>query len=137
MPVTLPLYEARGYVAQYKKNGQANVMAISPDRQIIAMNRHNEKHRQWQPSGATQTAFNDLPRGWYVFCAELLHAKVKAIRDINFIHDVLVANGEHLTGTTFADRQTILADLFPNAVDHISGGYRVIDSHTWLAKIGH
>lgn len=134
MPVSLPLYEARGYVAQFKKNGQSNIMAISPDRKIIAMNRHGQQHRQWQPSEATQAAFNDLRGGWYVFTSELIHAKVKVLRDINFIHDILVADSQHLTGTTFAERQTILADLFPHAVDHISGGYRVIDQHTWLAK---
>lgn len=132
-PEALPQWEKSGYWSQTKKNGTANVMAITPDRKVIAMTRHKTEHKAWAPDAATGLAFRDLSGGWYVFTAELLHSKVPGLRNINYIHDVLVADSEHLTGTTFAERQALLARLFPDAVAHISGGYRVIDPHTWLA----
>jgi hypothetical protein len=136
-PAMLNLYEARGFVAQTKKNGTSNVMAVSPDRKITAMTRHKTDHKLWSPDAITQHAFLDLHGGWYVFVAELLHSKVPGLRHTNYINDILVADGEHLTGTTFAERQALLAELFPNAVEHISGGYKVIDSNTWLAENFH
>jgi hypothetical protein len=133
-PNMLGFYEQRGYVCQLKKNGTGNVMAISPDRQIIAMNRHHDVHKLWTPDEITRRAFLDLPGdGWYYLVAELLHSKVIGMRHINYINDILVADGEYLIGTTFAQRQNLLAALFPNAVTHIDGGYKVIDANTWLA----
>ena len=85
-------------------------------------------------NGSGHLAFLGLPGGWYVFTAELLHSKVPGLRNINYIHDILVTDSEHLTGTTFAERQALLSRLFPDAVEHVSGGYRVINPNTWLAN---
>lgn len=134
LPLDLARFEARGYVCQIKKNGTSNVMAISPDRQITAMMRDRKPHKAWEPDERTRRAFLDLPgKGWYYFCAELLHSKVSGLRHTNYIFDILVADGTRLEGTTFSERQTILGDLFPNSVESMGGGYRVIDQHTWLA----
>jgi frataxin-like iron-binding protein CyaY len=139
--IQLPWFEKQGYVLQYKKNGTNNVMAISPDREIIAMQRHNIPHKLWAPSAHTIAPFRDLPGGWYVFVAELLHNKVKdgatkGLRDINYINEILVADSQHLTGTTFIDRQALLAKMF--GADKLpiaaSGSHYIIDEHTWLAR---
>lgn len=129
--------EQTGAWAQVKKNGTSNILYIGPDRLVRSMNRHHATHKQWQPITETHRAFDDLPgTGWYVFCAELLHSKVAdpKLKNVNYIHDILVADGEYLAGTTFEARQALLADLFLNAVEPLDGvGYRVIDPYTWLA----
>jgi hypothetical protein len=138
----LDWFESQGYWAQYKKNGTGNVMAISPQREVIAKQRTNKPHILWAPSAHTSDAFRSLKgHGWYVFVAELVHSKVAnasflGLRDINYINDILVADGTTLTGTTFTKRQELLADLF--GASHLpvakSGSHYVIDRHTWLAR---
>lgn len=129
----IPFYETQGYWAQIKMNGTCSVLAVAPDRTIHAMSRHNDEHKLWKPSPHTADAFRDLPGdGWYVFVAELLHSKVKSLKDINYIHDVLVADGDYLVGETLAQRQQRLADLF-EIEDELTSHY-TIDAHTWLVK---
>lgn len=134
-PMGLSFYEKRGWVGQYKKNGTCNLIAVSPDKKLVTMNRHKEDHKLWNPTPGSSAAFKKLPgKGWYVFVAELLHSKVPGIRDTNYIFDVLVADGKYLVGTTFEERQEILADLFPKHRSETES-HRVIDDHTWVAKL--
>jgi len=126
------------YWLQAKKDGTNNVMAITPDRQIIAMNRHHQEHKAWRPTGSTyeavRHAFVDLPgKGWYYFVAELLHSKGGGFRNINYINDILVADGQYLVGTTFADRQRLLLELFRPTQLSPTGSHYVLDGHTFLA----
>jgi hypothetical protein len=132
----LRFYENRGWVGQYKKNGTCNVIAVSPTKKIVAMNRHKEDHKLWSPTPASSAAFKKLPgKGWYVFVAELLHSKVTGgPRDTNYIFDVLVADGVYLVGKTFMERQAILAEIFPKAKSE-TYSHRVIDNNTWVAKL--
>lgn len=133
-PQLLPYWENKGWWAQIKKNGTGNVLGISPDRQIRAMRRDRTEHKLWSPLPEAKRTFQHLPgNGWYVFTAELLHAKVPGLRHINFLHDVLVADGEYLIDTTFAERQELLAELFPETTPSIDGHYSIIDQYTWLA----
>ena len=129
--------EKTGAWAQVKKQGTSNILHISPDRHVKAMNRHQADHKLWQPIPQTHQTFANLPgKGWYVICAELMHSKVAdpKLKNINYIHDILVADGEYLVGTTFAQRQDMLLSLFPNTVEPLGGvGYKVIDPYTWLA----
>lgn len=131
-------YEKRGWVAQVKMNGTCNVLAVSPDRKIVAMNRHNASHKLWTPTKENVADFAHLPgHGWYVLLSELLHSKVPGIRNVNYVHDILVADGEHLTGMSFEDRQKLLSDLFLKGK---KGKAREFLSHweisptLWLAK---
>lgn len=134
-PKMLTTYESMGYVAQFKKNGTCSVIAVAPDKTITAMNRHDETHKAWSVTPASAAAFLTLPgSGWYVFAAELLHNKVTdGPRDTNYIFDVLVADGEYLTGKTFDERMAILADIFPASIDE-EDSHRVITPNTWVAK---
>ena len=134
-PKMLKVYEAMGFVGQFKKNGTCSVIGISPDKTIKAMNRHNEDHKLWSPTPASSAAFKTLPgKGWYVFVAELLHSKVTGgPRDTNYIFDILVADGEYLIGKTFAERMEILNALFPEDIGE-EDSHRIITPNTWVAK---
>lgn len=131
----LGFYETRGFVAQVKLNGTCNVIAVNPSRELVCMNRHNQPHKAWQPTANSKKAFAALPgKGWYVFVAELMHSKVPGIRDINCINDILVGDGRHLVGRSFADRQKLLSELF--TISPVDDRFGVVDDHTWVAK-GH
>lgn len=110
----LSFYERRGFVGQIKMNGTCNVLGVSPDRQILAKTRHGPTadHKLWSPIPETAVDFSKLPgKGWYVFVAELMHSKVPGIRNVNYVNDILVADGEFLFGSTFTARQEILFNL--------------------------
>jgi hypothetical protein len=127
-------YEKDGWVAQVKLNGTCSVMGIAPHRgSMKAWNRHGETHSAWQPSSINLNAFQNLPGdGYYVFVAELLHSKGN-YKNINYIHDILVADGDFLLGYTMTERQDLLQSLFPTE-DTGSVSHTVIDDNTWLVK---
>ena len=130
----LPRYEAMGWWAQFKLNGTCSVIAVSPDRRLFTWMRDKAQHTAWRATEANRQAFLGLPGdGWYVFVAELMHSKVPGLRNINYLHDILVADSIYLAGSTFADRQELLASLFPNRTKALGGAHEVIDAHTWLA----
>ncbi len=129
-----PLY--KGWVAQAKKNGTCNVIAVSPEGVLKCMSRHNDEHKLWVPTAKSSAAFQNLPgTGWYVFVAELMHSKVTTgAKDTNYIHDILVADGDQLIGVTFKERQQMLADLFLKGSEAETISHYVLDSNAWLAK---
>lgn len=139
-PALLKSYEGRGWIAQVKKNGTNSVIFSSPEKDVFAMNRHAEKHGQWDTEKdpapeATKMIFRKLPgKGWYVLNAELLHSKVSGIRNINYVHDILVEDGEYLVGTTYAERYARLLMLFLHSPVAETASHWVLDDHTWLAK---
>lgn len=134
-PTMLSFYERRGHLAQIKKNGTCSVITRFPDKSVRFMNRHKEEHSAWTPTASSEHVFRNLDGGWYVFVAELLHNKVSGgPRNIHYIFDVLVADGEYLVGKTFIERQQILNELFPDTISE-TFSHRVIDDHTWVAKL--
>lgn len=134
-PALLKSYEGRGWIAQVKKNGTNSQNFVAPDKSVRAMNRHAEDHRQWDMPEASKDIFRKLPgKGWYVVNSELLHSKVPGIRDINYIHDILVDDGTYLVGTTYAERYARLLMLFLHSPVAETASHWVLDDHTWLAK---
>jgi hypothetical protein len=138
-PQMLPMMERRGFQAQVKKNGTCNVIAVTPEKGIIAKNRHKEDHTLWRPDINKLSALTGLPgKGWYVFVAELMHSKVKieegGVRDTNYIHDMLVCDGEYLVGVSQVERHRMLCELF--GVDKLQPTYShwVVDQYTWIAR---
>jgi hypothetical protein len=115
---TLGFYERRGYWAQVKKNGTCTVIFARAD-EVIFMTRHNDTHRSWAPLADHRAFFAGRPQ-WNVYVAELLHSKTPTIRHHLYLFDVIVADGEHLVGQTFAARQELLAERFPR-VEGIAG----------------
>lgn len=134
-PGLLSAYEKPGWIAQAKKNGANSVIFVSPEKEVFAYNRHGEKHKKWTFTKETAKSFAALPgKGWYVINAELLHAKVKGLRDINYIHDILVDDGEYLGGTSYASRYVRLQNLFFNQTMSVTPTHWILNKNTWLAR---
>ncbi len=132
--ILFPLYEKRGYWGQIKKNGTNNIIAVSPDKQLTTWERHGNPHKLWSFTEASAAAFKSLPGGWHVINTELMHSKTPGIKDTNYIHDILVHDGEFLVGTTYAQRYAILQKLFLNNAQGSTPSHWIINAHTWLAR---
>ena len=131
----LAIYDGNGWIAQPKLNGTYNCIAVGPDKTIIAAKRDGKRHARWRFDENNSRAFKTLPKErWYVFCAELLNDKTPHIKNVNYIHDILVCNGKVLIGTTYPERHKILQGLFPDAAPNPLG-YTEIDRYTWLAQV--
>lgn len=133
-PSRLNLYDGRGWLAQAKFNGVYNIVTVGDTRELYAMGRTGKRHKTWHFSEASSKAFKAIPgHGWWVFCCELLDSKTPHLRDINFIHDILVADSHYLVGKTFAERHLILRNLFP-IDDESEMGYLIVNENTWIAN---
>jgi hypothetical protein len=103
----LSFYENRGFWAQTKKNGTCTLV-FSNGSDVIFKTRHNDDHKMWSPQKEHNKFFGGR-KGWNVYGAELLHSKVtNGPKNELYIFDILVSDGEYLTGETFAARQTLL-----------------------------
>lgn len=114
-PTMLSFYENRGHWAQKKKNGTCTLVYAKRN-DVRYTTRHNDvddgAHKLWKPEGDHNAFFAQRPL-YNVYACELLHSKVSGgPRSELFIFDILVSDGDYLTGTTFADRQVILHDRF-------------------------
>ncbi len=136
-PSLLSFYEKQGWVAQVKMNGAYNVIFCNnAEKKLIALNRTGGPHKAWKWSDESAEAFRMLPKdGWYVFCAELLHSKGPFIKDTNYIHDVLVYQGQYLIGQPYLKRFPLLRKIFKRSEPH--DRYSIINKNTWLANIVH
>jgi hypothetical protein len=136
-PESLSKFERDGWWAQVKKNGINSVIFVSPDKDLIAMNRYGEGHKNWEWTFSTAAIFKTLPgKGWYAINAELLHKKVTGQRDIHYLHDLLVEDGQYLVGSTYAYRYQRLQSLFFKGTEPKQGeqSHWVLDDHTWFAR---
>ena len=134
MPPLLGFYEGMGWWAQLKKNGTYSEIFVSPEKEVTALKRDGTPHLAWNFNEESCRMFRDLPgKGWYVFCAELLHSKGIGVLNTNYLHDVLVANDDYLLGTAYAARHGVLEVLFKGGYD-LSPGVRVVDTNFWVAR---
>jgi hypothetical protein len=136
MKMALPAYNTMGWVAQVKKNGTCNVIAVSPSKELHCMTRHNEAHKAWAPNKESTEPFKHLPgKGWYLFVAELMNNKVSGIKNINYINDILASDGEHLVGTTFTERQSLIYSLFNVSTAEVeTESHYEVHPNLWVAK---
>ena len=135
-PNMLSFYESQSWVAQVKMNGAYNVIFCNTgEKKLIALNREGKPHKAWNWTEESADAFWTLPKkGWYVFCAELLHSKGPEIKDTNYLHDVLVWEGRHLIGYPYKDRWPLLKKAFKKASTQEDLHYNIVNQKTWLAK---
>ncbi len=107
----LPFYEGRSFWAQVKKNGTCTVI-FTCGNEVIFKTRHNDDHKLWSPEKDHLDFFRTRGgKKWNVYVAELLHSKVtNGPKHELFINDILVSDGEYLTGKTFAERHRLLLD---------------------------
>jgi hypothetical protein len=132
--VMLDFYQKQGYGAQIKKNGACTLLVVSPDKQIVGWNRHEELHKTWTPDPKSPSCRRllELPDQWYAIEAELLHNKT-GIKDTLYIFDIL-AEGHQLIGTTFEERQDRILNLWTNDVKDEHYDYLTIDERLFVAK---
>ena len=135
LPSLLGFYEKRGYWAQIKKNGTCSILGVGPHGEIYTMGRHAEPHKSWKPSEESLKPFMGRANGkWRVYVVEAMDAKTVNIKDSIYIHDIIVDKGVILEGSTFAERQELLQNIFP--VRREGGmGYDKITDKVWLATI--
>jgi hypothetical protein len=104
-------YEKRGWWGQVKKNGTCTVIFSHGD-DVVFKTRHDDDHKAWVPQ-PEHAAFFKGREQWNVYVAELLHSKTANVKNHLYLFDILVSDGEDLSGTSFADRQAILLGRYP------------------------
>jgi len=108
-------YDKRGWVSQAKLNGTCTVI-FTNGTDCIIKTRHNEDHKAWEPKKEHVEFFNSTSRGkWNVFVAELMHNKSPLLKDLLYVFDIVVHEGQQLTGQTFAERQALLERIIPGS----------------------
>jgi hypothetical protein len=118
------MYEKKGFWAQKKKNGTCTVI-FAKGKQVIFKTRHDDDHKLWTPT-VEHTRFFQGSNNWNVYVAELLHSKVtNGPKNQLYVFDKIVHEGEQLVGSTFEERQEMLADEFPGVFE--GNQYRVHD----------
>lgn len=131
----LGYYEKKKQIAQIKMNGTNNVIYVAPDRSLIALNRHKEKHKAWRFTKQSGKVFVGIPGNkWFVFNSELMHSKTPNMKDTNFIFDVFVFNGQYLLGETYRTRYNMLFDLLSDQITGEEFGYWQLGNNALLAK---
>lgn len=110
-PALIGFYEKRGWWGQVKKNGTCTVIFSHGD-DVVFKTRHDDDHKAWAPQPEHAIFFNGREQ-WNVYVAELLHSKTANVKNHLYLFDILVSDGEDLSGTSFADRQAILLGRYP------------------------
>lgn len=134
-PTMLDSYETQNWVGQIKKNGTCTLI-FSNGTETIFKTRHNADHKLWRPEEDHIKFFSDLcvNNQWVVFEAELLHSKGNSVKSTLYIFDIIVWQGEYLTGTTFNERQELLMQIFNGRLEDGNDDHWVIEKRVWLAK---
>lgn len=135
-------YEEMGYVAQPKLDG-SSCLVFTDGTNAIAMSRHATPFAA-EPMLLKDGTFRKLHRGtpgkWTVLVGELMNKSKRDERGRAFsgyvVHDVLVADGVHLVGTTFAERIALLDSMYGTAGSdqpelHATGHERVYRVRTY------
>ena len=135
MPDVLPMFNLKGWGADVKMNGTCTVLSFDPGTaQLEPWTRHKELHSLWRPdlTSPCLRRLRELRGGLYVLVGELLHSKVKGIRDTLFLFDVLVADGQDQVGRTLTERRSLLHSLW----SEVPGShYNVVDERLWTANL--
>lgn len=136
-PTQLSIYEKEGWVLQTKMDGMCGVFVLDGS-SYHGMNRQLEPIRRWSITEDHKAAIREfLPSdGQYVLVGEVIHGRVVADHIKHnpiFFHDVLVAGGKSLVGTTYADRQKLLEQLLP-AREGETETHHIFNRYVWRAR---
>ncbi len=142
--LVLPMWEKfPDAIGQFKLNGTRNMLYIYPDGRIECWNRGGKGKQPTQQkqydltlAQAAQIALLGLPRGkFHVLDGELLHSKTKNVKDILYMFDMLVFNGEHLIGQSYGARYSILQNLMMTAgLTYFPADFAPKDGRMYLAE---
>lgn len=116
IPVGLTnFYDKKGWAYQAKLNGTCTVIFTNGTEFVVKTRHENEDHRAWSPMPEHVEFFKSLASSgkWSVFVAELMHNKSPLLKNMLYVFDVLVRDGVFLHGSTWQERQDMLATLIP------------------------
>lgn len=132
---SLKFYEEKNWVVQCKKNGTCSVIHVRDGRIANAWTRHGEAHKMWSPNPEAEVGFSHLKGDW-VFVAELLHSKVKGMRNILYVFDCLVANGRYCYGDELQFRLNVLSSELKGDLprEERKASHRVVTPNLWVAN---
>jgi len=96
-------------IAQYKLNGNRNVIYVSPSGDIEFWNRHQERQKYIIPDVMAAQIRKFSPLGhWTIWDTELLHTRTKHIKNTLYFYDCLVWESQYLIGQTYSERFSIV-----------------------------
>ena len=137
-------FKTMGWTAQLKYNGSRCLIKHLPNNTIQLWNRHGERFRTYNPPDWLQeeikTSLYQLglqPNQHHLLDGELLDQKHNAIKDTIAIWDILIKDGQHLLGTTYTHRHTLLYNNLSNKENWEYKGYDfgiTLTEHILLAK---
>ena len=110
----IPTYERMGYIAQPKLNGSCGVLFMDGSTTRL-MGRHNDTFKRMI---LKESDLKSLYRGtgFLVLVGEYMNKSQRDGKGKPFtgfvVFDILVHNGRHLIGSTFAERQALLDSLY-------------------------
>jgi hypothetical protein len=118
-----------GFIAQPKLNGSCGVLFIG-DNKAKLMNRHKAQFARLHKIPTEELIALQKEKGWTVLVGEYMNKSQRGVDRKIFnekfvIFDIMVHNGEHMIGSSFAERQLLLDTLYPkksydNWIDKIS-----------------
>jgi ATP-dependent DNA ligase len=115
----IPIYEGMGFIAQPKLDG-SSCLVFTNGEETTVMSRHASPFAK-EPRLLLDGTFRALHRGrageWTVLVGELMNKsktdeRGRPFSDRYVVHDVLVVDGTHLVGTTFAERVALLDEMY-------------------------
>lgn len=113
IPVSMTnFYDKRGWHGQAKLNGTCSVI-FTNGTECVIKTRHNDDHKAWTPKPEHLDFFKSTVKNgkWNVFIAELMHNKGPILKDLLYVFDIIVHDGQQLVGKTFTERQKLLEQL--------------------------
>jgi ATP-dependent DNA ligase len=98
----------QSWIAQLKFNDTRCLLKFLSDGRIQLWNRHGERIKNYSPAPEMveelEALREKLGPGYHLLDGGVLDQKHKAIKDTIVVWDVLVSDGIHLIGTSYADR---------------------------------
>ena len=114
---------------QAKKNGTCTLLAWDGSR-LTVFDRH-QKVQAWMMPDETRDAFSFSGKP-FALAAELIHNKVKGVRNKVYVFDIMAHDGITLVGTKFKDRMSLLRTLYPGGT--IEPTHRDMGGGAWIAR---
>ena len=112
----IKFYDKRGWWSQAKLNGTCSVIFTNGS-EFHIKTRHNDEHKAWEPKPEHIEFFKSTTKDgkWNVFVAELMHNKSPLLKDVLYVFDILVWNGNTFMQSSipFAARQELLEKIIP------------------------
>lgn len=129
------MYQRRGWVGQFKKNGTCAVIGIGPEQTFQWFNRHQDTLK-WEPPPETVQLLWEMfgSKAWTVLIGELIHSKVKDIRNRLYLFDYVVLEGHYALGSTFTERQSVLYERVEPFIAAEARSHYLASRNVWLAR---